>query len=353
MRIDRAREKLSSLGKLPFLCTNLVNIRYLTGFSGSNGYLVIGDTESFLITDSRYEEYAKNILADTITILMQKDSPFDSIRSAFEALKAETLFVEENSIHYSFYCKLAENIGSLEKGGDVIDRMRMVKDSEELSIIKKAARIADECTTFVAETASDKMTEWELSAAIENFYRSHGCRKSSFDSIVSSGAGSSMPHYVPSMTKKIETGAPLMIDMGCLYEDYNSDLTRTFFIGTVSAEFESLYDTALTAQMMAVDAVQAGMTTGQLDSVARDYISQKGFGDYFGHSLGHGIGLQVHELPAVKRSGDITLEPGMVITIEPGIYLPHKGGVRIEDMVCVTEDGCEVLTHYTKKLTIL
>jgi Xaa-Pro aminopeptidase len=228
-----------------------------------------------------------------------------------------------------------------------------VKDSYELSIIKKAASIADQCAEFVAKTASVRMTEWDLSVAIENFYRTNGCRKSSFDTIVSSGAGSSMPHYIPSMTKLIEQGAPLMIDMGCLFEDYNSDLTRTFFIGTVSTELKTVYETVLTAQMMAVDSVKAGKTTGEIDSVARDYITQQGFGYYFGHSLGHGIGLQVHELPAVKHGGDIVLEPGMVITIEPGIYLPGKGGVRIEDMVCVTKDGCEILTHFTKNLTVL
>jgi len=344
MRIDSAKEKLFLQGKLPFLCTSLVNIRYLTGFSGSNGYLVIGEHESFLITDSRYAEYVKSLLADKVTILIQKDSPFESISSAFESTKAKNLFIDR---------KLAESIGSLEKGGDPIDRMRMVKDNDELSIIRKAASIADQCTVFVAETASERMTEWELSVAIENFYRSHGCRKSSFDTIVSSGAGSSMPHYTPSMTKQIEQGSPLMIDMGCLYEDYNSDLTRTFFIDSVSAEFENIYGIVLSAQMMAVDSVKAGMTTGEVDSVARDYIAHKGLGDCFGHSLGHGIGLQVHELPAVKSGGDIILETGMVITIEPGIYLPGKGGVRIEDMVCVTEEGCEVLTHYTKKLTVL
>jgi Xaa-Pro aminopeptidase len=353
MRIDSIRKTLSSQGKLPFLCTSLTNIRYLTGFAGSNAYLLIGESESIMITDSRYEEYAKNLLSGKVTLLIQKDSPFDSIRTAFESTKSEVLFIEENSINYSFYCTLKESVAEIEKGGDVVDRMRMVKDANELSIIRKAASIADKCTAFIAETASDKMTEWELSAAIENFYRSNGCRKSSFDTIVSSGAGSSMPHYVPSMTKLIETGAPLMIDMGCLYEDYNSDLTRTFFVGNVSAEFKNVYDIVLSAQMMAVESVTSGKTTGEIDSVARDYISRKGFGDYFGHSLGHGIGLQVHELPAVKHKGDIVLEPGMVITIEPGIYLPGKGGVRIEDMVCVTEDGCEILTHFTKKLTVL
>ena len=144
-----------------------------------------------------------------------------------------------------------------------------------------------------------------------------------------------------------------MIDMGCLYNDYNSDLTRTFFMESVSDEFENVYRTVLEAQKAAVASVAPGKTCGQIDSVARDIINAAGFGENFNHSLGHGVGLQVHELPALSRGGELVLEPGCVVTVEPGIYLPKKGGVRIEDMVLVTETGCEVLTHFSKELMVL
>ena len=176
--------------------------------------------------------------------------------------------------------------------------------------------------------------------------------KSSFESIVASGSGSSMPHYETSMKKKVRKGDPVLIDMGCEYMGYNSDLTRTLFVDSIDPLIEKVYSIVKKAQERAVRSVKPGITIGKLDKTARDIITNEGYGENFGHSLGHGLGLEVHELPAVK-AGDLRLKKNMAITIEPGIYIPGIGGVRIEDMVVVTAGGCEILTKSTKNIVVI
>lgn len=356
MRTVKTKELLIHEGLAPFLTTSLVSIRYITGFDGSYAQLLFTGDEFHFITDGRYAEYAEELLGKSCVIHIQQSGGAEKIIREILSQKNESrLFVEQNSIVVSSFRNLEENLPgvTLHDAGDCIDRARMVKDGNEITVIRDAAAIADRCCDHLTQFIRSGLTEWAISVEIENFYRTHGCRKSSFDSIVASGDGSSMPHYIPSMTKKIESGAPLMIDMGCLYNDYNSDLTRTFFMESVSDEFENVYRTVLEAQKAAVASVAPGKTCGQIDSVARDIINAAGFGENFNHSLGHGVGLQVHELPALRRGGELVLEPGCVVTVEPGIYLPKKGGVRIEDMVLVTETGCEVLTHFSKELMVL
>jgi len=355
MRIDQARERLNKNGKLPFLVTDLKDIKYLIGFEGSNGYLVIGEDDAVFISDGRYSEYASSIIDNTCRFLLQKDKPSNAILEALSTMKSNVLYVNGVDITYHFHNVLSETLTgiSLLDGGDEIGILRMKKDSSELAVLEKAVNITDECTSYLYGFIRTGMTEWEISVAIENYYRTHGCRSTSFDSIVASGSGSSMPHYIPSMTKRIAIGESCMIDMGCLYEGYNSDLTRTFFVHSVSDELRKVYDIVLGAQLSAIDSVKPGITTGELDSIARSFISDAGYGSMFGHSLGHGVGLDIHEEPSVRKGGETVLEPGMVITIEPGIYIPGKGGVRIEDMVTVTDTGCRILTKYPKALSFI
>lgn len=355
MRIQKAIHHLKNKGKLPFLVTDLTDIKYVTGFDGSNGYLVIGSDEAVLISDGRYAEYATSILGDGCRFILQKQHPFDAICESMRIVKSDALFFNGSDVSFGFFSKLQEYASGykLIEGGDEIGLLRMRKEPEELAVIEHAVRITDDCTEHLSRIIKAGMTEWDVSVEIENFYRTHGCRSSSFDSIVASGNGSSMPHYIPSMTKRISDGDTCMIDMGCLYEGYNSDLTRTFFVGRVNEEMRIVYDIVLQAQLKAIAAVRPGITTGDLDAVARSHIENAGFGSMFGHSLGHGVGLSIHEEPSVRKGGDIVLEPGMVITIEPGIYIPGRGGVRIEDIVVVTEDGCRVLTGYPKEMKII
>jgi len=356
MRIPKIKALLESENKVPFYTNNLVSIRYITGFDGSYAQLLFVDGVFHFITDGRYAEYAAGTIGSECCIhIQQGDGPAKIIAGILSKKREKRLFVEENSLVVSTHKNLSDNLSGIElcDAGDCIDRVRMVKDADELTLIRKAAGIADNCLEHLTHFIRKGMTEWDISVEIEHFYRTHGCRKSSFDSIVASGAGSSMPHYIPSMTKHVEPGSPLMVDMGCLFEDYNSDLTRTFFIDSVTDEFEKIYQTVLYAQCSAVKAVAPGKLSGDVDAVARDIISAAGYGEQFNHSLGHGVGLQVHELPALRKGGTEVLVSGTVVTVEPGIYIPCSGGIRIEDMVLVTEAGFEILTSFTKELIIL
>ena len=197
------------------------------------------------------------------------------------------------------------------------------------------------------------MTEWEIALEIENYFKKNGCRSCSFDPIVASGSNSSMPHYTPSMNKKISRGEVLLIDMGCMYKEYNSDLTRTIFIEKIDKKIEEIYNIVLEAQIKSLEAVKPGLITSELDNIARTIISNYGYGEEFGHGLGHGLGIEVHEVPAVKKNDNTKLKKNMIITIEPGIYISGLGGVRIEDMVLVTDDGCEILTKCPKELIVI
>ncbi|MGL4368666.1 MAG: M24 family metallopeptidase, partial [Spirochaetota bacterium] len=233
MRIEKIREILGKEGKLPFYTASLVSIQYITGFDGSYAQLVISERSAHLITDGRYAEYAENLLDGKCTLHIQQGSGHIPILNDIaRAEHISRLCIEDNALYLSSYNNLRDNLSgvTLDSAGDIIDRIRMVKDDSEIAHIRAAAAVADECCSHLVQCISPRMTEWDISVEIEHFYRTHGCRKSSFDSIVASGAASSMPHYIPSMTKILEKGAPLMIDMGCTLDDYNSDLTRTFFI---------------------------------------------------------------------------------------------------------------------------
>lgn len=355
MRISEARKSLKRSGKLPCLISNLINIKYLTGFTGSHAFLIIDENQASFITDGRYAEYAESILHGECGLVIQRKSPIHTIADVIEQNKYKKIFIEENSVYCSFKKTLSESLPDLtiDNAGDEIEKMRMIKDESEITLIKKAVSIADDCVAHIKNKFRKDITEWDLSVEIENYYRTHECQKTSFDTIVASGPGSSMPHYVPSRKRAMMSNAPLMIDMGCLCDEYNSDLTRTFFVDSVTAEFESIYQLVLKAQRTAAESVRPGITTGELDLIARTIITDGGYGSRFNHSLGHGVGLEVHESPTVRSGGDMVLQSGMVITIEPGIYLPGIGGVRIEDMVLVTDNGFEILTKASKELIII
>lgn len=354
MRLKKLIRSLKQENRLPYLVTDLVNIRYLTGFAGSYAYLLVGDGRSYFISDARYEEYARSILPKAVEFVLQKTDFLDSLNHILKKDGARELFIEEHSTPLSVYRNMQRTLKKvrLSPGGDEVNMVRMLKDEDEIGILRQAARITDACIDHLKKIIRPGDGEWDIAVEIEHFYRRHGCRKSSFDSIIASGAGSSMPHYETSMEKRVGRGEALLIDMGCEYQGYNSDLTRTMFINSVDPALERVYRVVQEAQEAAVRAVRPGITTGKLDAVARNIIADAGYGESFGHSLGHGIGMEVHELPAVKK-GDLKLKKNMVLTIEPGVYLPGVGGVRIEDMVAVTAKGCEVLTKSSKDIIVI
>ncbi len=355
MRLARLVRQLGREGKLPYFISSLPNIDYLTGFKGSYAYLVVDRKRSYFISDSRYEEYATSILPAGVEFCLQKNDFAGSIKAVLDRAGVKRLYLEEHALPLSTYHMLREGLGriKLERGGDAVNTLRVVKDDEEIAILKEAAAITDRCMERLTEFIRPGLTEWDVANEIENFYRTNGCRKTSFTSIVASGAGASMPHYVTSLEKTIESGDAVLVDMGCHYRGYNSDLTRTVFVGSVDDRMREIYGIVREAQERAVAAVRPGITAGKLDSVARDIIRKRGYGDFFGHSLGHGVGLDVHELPAIRPKGTFKLKKNSVITVEPGIYLPGKGGVRIEDMVLVTASGNEVLSKFTKDIVVI
>ncbi len=354
-RLKRLTDTLSGEGRLPYCISSLINIQYLTGFQGTAACLIVNEGESFFISDSRYEEYARSILPRSLEFVLQTSTLAHSIREVMKRLDSRRLFLEEHSLTLSSYLLLKKELRgiTLKPGGDAVNHLRLTKDDNEIAALKKAAAITDRCVSHLLSMIRPGITEWDVAVEIEYFYRTNGCRKTSFDSIVASGSNSSMPHYTTSPTKRIQRGDILLIDMGCVYDSYNSDLTRTIFVNSIEPEFKRIYEIVRQAQEKAIDRARPGVLTGTLDGMARDHITQAGYGDAFGHSLGHGVGLEVHELPAVRSAGDVRLRKNMVITIEPGIYLPERGGVRIEDMVLITPHGCEVLTRSSKKMTVV
>lgn len=354
-RLDKLLINLKKSERLPYLIFDLINIRYLTGFRGSYAYLLIDEGKTYFFSDSRYEEYAKSILHQGTEFILQEKDIVQTLKTFTGGKKYKKIFLEEHSLNLSTFLLLKNGLSRLKvvPGGDEVNSIRIIKEAEEIELIKKAVKIADECYSHILRLVKPGMLEWDLAIEIECYYKKHGCTKTSFDSIVASGKGSSMPHHVTSMTKRIEKGDILLIDMGCVYEGYNSDLTRTLFINSVDPEFEKIYQIVKNAQESAIEAVRAGISTGSLDKVARNYIAKAGYKKAFGHSLGHGVGLEVHEHPAIKSGGRFRIKENMVFTVEPGIYMPNSGGIRIEDMVLVTRDGAEVLTESSKEIIII
>jgi Xaa-Pro aminopeptidase len=354
-KLDDIRRELAAQKKLPYLVLDLVNIRYLTGFTGSYAALVIDEKDSWLVSDSRYEEYAHSILPDGVRFMLQKKDLNGALKKLLKRTGDQRLYLEEHGLPVSGYFAMKKDLApvSLKPGGDAVNARRMCKSPDELLVIEKAVALADSCFSHLCTLIKPGVKEWDIAIEIEYYYRKKGCRRSAFDPIVAAGPGSSMPHYSTSMTRKIREGDMVMIDMGCEYQGYNSDLTRTVFVRSVAPEFRKIYGVVRAAQEKAIRAIKSGMLSGAIDRVARDAIADKGFGWAFGHSLGHGVGLEVHELPALKSRGKVTLAPAMVLTVEPGIYIPGKGGVRIEDVVAVTESGCRNLTKSSKEIIVL
>ncbi len=356
MRVKKLKQILAEKQSFPYLITDLNNIKYLTGYSGSNAYLVIDEKISYFISDTRYEEYVKSLLPKNFEFILQTGNTADALKICYSKMHKKNMFVESHSMTLSQHADFKKNLKGVKiipLEDDPVNFIRMVKDEGEISILREAAAITDECFYHLLKYIKPGMTEWDIAIEIEMYYKKHGCTACSFDPIVASGSNSSMPHYMPSMEKKILHGEILLIDMGCVYKGYNSDLTRTVFVGKIDHKLEKIYNIVYEAQVKAVKAVKAGLDTQKLDNAARSIITDYGYGENFGHGLGHGVGIEIHEMPAVKKNSSIKLKKNMVITIEPGIYIPGSGGVRIEDMVLVAAGGSEVLTKCSKELIVI
>lgn len=351
-RVDNLRKAMKKDGLDAFLVTSMYNLRYLTNFTGTTGLAVITQEKAYFVTDFRYTEQAA-AQAQGYEIVQNQGPIFDEIVKIAEQDQLKNLAFEETQVTFAAYSQLEEIVPcDLIPVAGMIEGLREVKDEDEIAIIEKACAIADQGFEYVLKMIKPGMTEIEVANQLDFYMRSLGASGVSFDTIVASGLRSAMPHGVAS-EKVIEKGDLITLDFGCYYQGYVSDMTRTFAIGDPGAKLKEIYQIVLDAQLKVLDAAQPGLTGVQLDAIARDYITEKGYGNAFGHSTGHGIGLEIHEGPNVSRLAEKQFVVGNVITDEPGIYLPGIGGVRIEDDLLITETGNRVLTHSPKELIIL
>ncbi|MBO0449792.1 aminopeptidase P family protein [Enterococcus sp. MJM12] len=353
LRVEKLRAAMRKEQVDGFLVTSPYNLRYLTNFTGTTGLAVITLNKAFFVTDFRYTEQA-SAQAPDFEIIKNVGPIFDEVAALCQQENITALAFEENYISFAEYSVLEEIIEEtpLIPIAGMIETLREVKDENEIALIQKACQIADQGFEHVLKFIRPGMTEIEVANQLDFYMRSLGATSVSFDTIVASGLRSAMPHGVAS-DKIIEQGDLITLDFGCYYEGYVSDMTRTFAIGDPGEKLKEIYQIVLEAQLKVIEAAQPGLTGIQLDAIARDHIAAAGYGEAFGHSTGHGIGLEIHEGPNVSFRADKQFVVNNVITDEPGIYLPGIGGVRIEDDLLITASGNEVLTRSPKELIIL
>lgn len=352
LRVEKLRKKMQEENLDSFLITSPYNLRYLTNFTGTTGLAVITLEKAFFITDFRYTEQAA-AQAQGFEIIKNVGPIFEEVADLVQKEGLRELGFEETTVSFLEYSVLEEIIDAqLIPISGMIEELREIKDEEEIAIIEKACSIADLAYDHILKMIQPGMTEIEVANQLDFYMRSLGASGVSFETIVASGLRSAMPHGVASK-KIIEQGDLITIDFGCYYEGYVSDMARTFAIGDPGEQLKEIYQIVLEAQLAVLEVAKPGVTGKQLDAVARDYITKHGYGEAFGHSTGHGIGLEIHEGPNVSVRAEKQFVPGNIITDEPGIYLPSIGGVRIEDDLLITSDGNRVLTHSPKELIIL
>jgi len=351
-RISDIRVILGELGADIFYITHIPNIRYLTGFSGSSAFVLITKDKNYFITDFRYKKQsADQVKGYEICInYITKDE----IKKIFDANGIKIVAFESTHVTVSQLEKLNETFPNVKfiPAAEKIEQLTMVKSEDEIDKLKHAVEITDKTFDKILTIIKPGMSERDVSAEITYWHKKYGADKDSFDPIVASGWRGSLPHGVAT-DKPIENGEMVTLDFGCVANGFCSDFTRTISIGEPDSELKKIYQIVFDAQQKAIDSCRDGATTKEVDSVARDYISSFGYGDKFGHGLGHGLGIEVHELPSVSQRMDIKLTDGNVVTIEPGIYVEGLGGVRIEDDVLIKNGSCEVLNKAPKNLIII
>ncbi|WP_026563614.1 M24 family metallopeptidase [Bacillus sp. UNC41MFS5] len=351
-KIEKLRSNFSTNGIDGILITSPFNRRYISNFTGTAGVVLISADKAQFLTDFRYIEQATK-QCQGFEIIKTTGSIPEEVAVQVKKLGIQKLGFEADFLTFSSF-KLydKEMEAELVPISGVIEKLRLIKTDSELKILKVAADIADAAFKHILDFISPGKTELEVSNELEFFMRRAGATSSSFDTIVASGHRSALPHGVAS-DKVIEAGDIVTMDYGCYYNGYVSDITRTVAVGEPDAKLKEIYEIVLEAQLRGMAGIRPGLTGKEADAITRDYITEKGYGEYFGHSTGHGIGLEIHEGPGLSMKSDVVLEPGMVVTCEPGIYIPGLGGVRIEDDTLITKDHNEALTHSTKELIIL
>ena len=350
-RTKAIADSLESKGIDGFLISNIINVRYVTGFSGSSGCVLVTKNNKIFCTDCRYEEQAKQEIKD-FDIFIEKEERLKEVVERAKSLGVRTLGFESTA-SYDFYRSLLRKGIKIKAVSNFIEDMRKIKDTDEIVMIRKAISRAENAFLKVKEYIKPGFSERQVALRLEENLKKEGCYSIPFDIIVASGRNSALPHAKPT-EKKIKPGDLVVVDWGGEAGGYFSDMTRSFLIqGKGISRKKEIYETVLQANIQAIHSVTSGLSSRMVDKAARDSIKKAGYADFFGHGTGHGVGLHVHELPRISRLGRESIKPGMVFTIEPGVYIPEIGGVRIEDMVLVEKSGCRVLTALPKGLEIL
>lgn len=327
-----------------------VNRKYLSGFTGSAGILLISQSLAVLLTDFRYIEQAKKQATDFIIIDYMAEGLYNEINKFIKKENINRLAIEAEKLSYKEYREYNEKLDAqLVPTEKLVENIRKIKDKDEIKRIKQAAVIGDEAFRHILSFLKAGISERDIALELEYYMKKHGASDLSFSTIVASGAFSALPHWEPG-ERKLEVGDFVVMDFGCIYKGYCSDMTRTVVIGKASSRQKEIYDIVFQAQMAALEGLGPFKRGKEIDKIARDYIEMKGYGSCFGHGLGHCVGMEIHENPRLSKNEEEEFLPGMVVTVEPGIYIPDFGGVRIEDLVLITDDGIEILTKSPKEL---
>lgn len=352
-RLDRLRANMAEAKCDAFVSLSPPANQYLTGFTGSTSAVLVTEDEAWFLCDFRYTEQAGQQV-ETYTIEECSNGLASELGKRLKALGMTSVVFDPAVMSVAERDQIESAFESTcNPVPDVVASLRRIKDAGEVERIRAAVRLAEDVLADGIEVLAEGMAERDAAAWFEYEFKKRGASGASFDTIALFGAHSSLVHGAPG-DKPLEPGDMVLLDLGCRLDGYCSDLTRTYVYATIPAAwFEEIYDLTLTAQQLALEAARPGMGCRELDAVARDLIDEGGYGDRFGHGLGHGVGIEVHEAPRLHKTSNAILEEGMVVTVEPGIYLPERGGVRIEDLVVITKDGCEVLTSAPKELRVI
>lgn len=354
VRLERLRDLMRRKRLNAFLIVNVEssdrsNLYYLTGFSGSFGVLIVTKDQQLLLTDSRYIARAKEEAPD-YEVVEFKGRRVGIVATRLNRMKLKNVGVNSPTTSIGHFHELRDRLKRTRlvtvKG--LVEHLRMVKDNAEIATIEKAVRLTDKAFNFILGKVEPGVTERELAWELEKYMRTHGAEGLAFPSVVAAGPASALPHYEPG-DRVVQQGGFLLFDMGAKVARYCADLTRTVVIGRANSEQKKIYKIVLAAQERAIENLRAGLTSKQADAPARETINQAGYKKNFGHGTGHGLGLNVHEGPRLSPLWKDKLQAGNVVTVEPGIYLPGWGGVRIEDVAVIEDGGCRVLTGAPKK----
>ncbi|MFW6278622.1 MAG: M24 family metallopeptidase [Bacillota bacterium] len=350
-RIDKIRTKLQDEGLEAFLVSSRSNCFYASGFTGTAGTILFTPDNNYFLTDSRYTEQAKQEVAGYEIIEVGNQNRRARFRELLESENVNQLGFEAREISYRKYALLNDELSEIELKpvDNLVEDIRIVKEEREIEAIKQAVDIADQAFVHILDFIESGIREKDIALELEYFMKQHGGQKNSFDFIVASGLRSALPHGTAS-GRKIQKGDFITMDFGTKYEGYCSDMTRTVVVGEPNQKQCEIYDIVLAAHRKVISGIKAGLTCGEADALARDLIKDKNYGQNFGHNLGHGLGIDVHEAPRLAKDSDQKLQKNMIVTNEPGIYIPQWGGVRIEDSLLIKEDGCEVLNNSDKEL---